>query len=151
MTYIFVPPGGGVWPPAGKPIGSYNTYAEAKRAAATLVRQGVARQDLTILSVTGWRALGDRIAVLLGMYAAVFAGLILALDLAADAQVGPAGWGVVIASLAGLAMILVAIAGYLRRRTRRFLSSFDPPTSGRHVLLCATDSTRRPDDHGSGV
>lgn len=145
MTYIQVPSGGGVWPPSGQPIGSYDTYAEAQNTAGALTRHGIPARDLTVLSVKGRRAAGDRLAVLSGGYLILIAVLIVALDLA-DGELLTVS-GLVAAALVGLAVVVVAaVAGYFRRRSLRFLNSFDPPVAGRHVLLCAPAAARRARD-----
>jgi hypothetical protein len=137
MTYIYVPSGGGVWPPPGEPIGSYDMHVHARQAASVLAQNGIPAEELTVLSVTGWRSAGDRIAGLLGAYLAVIAALMLVLGIASAEPLHT--WVLIPAGLIGLAVLVaVVVAVLFRRRARRFLNSFAPPVVGRHVLLCAS-------------
>jgi Flp pilus assembly protein TadB len=150
MANVYVPPSGARWPPTGEPIGGYGSYAQARRVARALMEDGIPAQDLTVLSVTGWRAAGDWVAVLSGLYA-LLAGAVVPVLIVASNQ-SPTIWASVAAGLVVLASLLaVAIGTYFRRRTRRFLNSFDPPVDGRHVLLCAPGTVPRARDLLAGL
>jgi hypothetical protein len=142
MTFIQVPASGGTWPPVAQPVGWYDTHAEARSIAAALLRDGIPARHLTVLSVKGWRAAGDRLAVLSGGYVLLIAVLVVALDLADGGMVTVVG--VVAVALVGLAVgVVAAVGSYFRRRTRMFLKSFAPSVPGDHVLLCAPGTAER--------
>lgn len=139
MTFIYVPPYHGKvpWPPAGRPIGGYNTQAQAQGAVAFLMGRQIPRNDLAIVGVTAWWY--GLVAVLAGVTVGVPVGLVE----------GARGWAktvvVVVWTVAAIAFLLgmvVAVAGYLHnRRLRRLLRSHAlPAVQGRHVVLCSAGS-----------
>lgn len=144
MSNVYVPPSGAVWPPAGRPIAAYRTRADTRHAAADLRRQDI--EGLAILSTRGWHCPGDWVAALIAVATVALAALVVALGLAADEP--PLVTALVAAALAAALVVLglgaaLTTGAYFRRRTRRFLDSFDPAVTGRHVLLCAPSAAQR--------
>ena len=142
MTYIQVPATAAAWPPPGRPVAGFDSFAESRLVVDALVRHGIPGRDLTVLTVAGWRAPGDRVAVLAAIY--LFGLALLAMVLGVAAGEPARFWLPVSAVLVLLApAVALAIAHYFRRRTRRLIATFDPPVSGRHVLLCAAPTAAR--------
>lgn len=144
MTFIYVPPysGRAAWPPVGRPVGSYPSRPQARRAIEFLVERKIPRTDLTVISLTTWPA--GIVAMVAGVAVGVPVGLIE----------GAHGWVevaiVVVWAMATVAVLLgavFAVTGYLHnRRVRRFVRSASLTASGRHVVVCTAGNAERARD-----
>ena len=139
MSFIFVPPSERSWPPAGRPVAGFDTYAEAQLAARALHGEGI---PADILHVAGWRSPGDWVAALSGVGVLAMAVILLAATIVESIEPWQTS-ALVVIGLACLAVALtVAVSAVFRRRARRFLAQFEPPVTGRHVLLSAPETVQ---------
>lgn len=129
--------------PAGWPVGSFHTYAEAQRAVDELSDREFRVEDLTIVgvdlmqveNVTGrltWpRVLGG--GALSGAWLGIFIGLLFALFALPGTGWSIFLWSILIGAIFG---VIFAAVGYAFTGGKRDFSSMTSIVAGRYDILC---------------